>query len=283
MPLAARPRPLLAHTFLRGIGLLATWLIGTTLAATPASDHLTAGWRELNALSPQAAAAHFEAALRQQPGSRAAAYGLAMATLHQPPVTAARVRQAQSQFRALTQAPPDDPQAQAAYFQLGRIAELYAELVPGGDAATPYRALHALAPASFHGQYAWLRLAAIELTPWSGDPANLLPRLRSRVAEAESALSDPRLQRNFARLVAYLAHSYPDGEPLALQSAVAGTAIGYGRWDIQEEMLALVVRLAERAGDDELLAATIAVYVERFPRGPRRTVVELRRPTEGSP
>jgi hypothetical protein len=276
-------RPALDRLPRRGIGRFAAGLVGVILIAAPAAADLAAGWRELKALSPRAAAEHFNVVLRADPDDRAAAYGLALATLHQAPVTAARVRQARDRFHALTAAPADDTHALAARFQLGRIAELYAELVPGEDAAAYYRALHHLAPTSFHGQYAWLRLAAIELTPWSNAADELLPRLRERAAAAETALSDPRLQRNFARLVAFLAHPHPEGEPLALVAAVAGTALAYGRWDIQEEMLALVVRLAERAGDAELLDATIATYVDRFPRGPRRTVVELRRPAEGTP
>lgn len=275
----------LSFGFARGCRrvILGFAVTGTLLGSTPDFDPLVAGWKELHALSPRAAAEHFAVALRNQPGNRAAAYGLALSTLHQPPVSAASVREAQTRFRALTEATTDDAHAQAARFQLGRIAELYAEFVPGEDAAVHYRTLWRLAPESFHGQYAWLRLAAIELTPWSGDPVNLLPRLQARLPEAEAALQDPRLQRNFARLVAYLAHPHPDGELLALRAAVHGTAIGYARWDIQEEMLALVVRLAERAGDEALLSATIANYVERFPRGPRRTIVELRRPREVEP
>lgn len=257
-------------------GLLFAVLLPCAAAAkgaVGAAPELSSGWSALEKLDPSQALVHFAAAAADPALAREAAFGTAIATLHRPPPSGARTRQAVALLETVATGGATDELGLAARFQLARLAEF--EATPGSHevALARYRRLHADAPGHFYGQYAWLRIASLELVALTEETA-LLSAVRARAEASATVLTDPRLRRNFARLVAWLAHRHASGESLALAAAREGLALGYGRWDIEEEMLALVIRLAERAGEERLLRESVATYLERFPRGPRRTLVE---------
>lgn len=259
----------------RPLALLIAAALAVSVAAAESDNRVRTAWEELSLLNPDEAQKLFHAAVAQNPASREARFGEAIALLNAQPRTESKLATARELFSALQSENSTDDTGIAATYYLARLRQIHDYATDRTAAVLAYRALLAAHPGHPIAELAAPKLAILLLfddvpaATWESRAQEifaLLPQLRSPAAQRDTrlVLADAliKLHRDHARaypLLAYCLDANLIVRPQRLNLALLQAA-----------------ESARFLGRDDAAAAHYARYLDQFPRDIRSSEIRAR-------
>lgn len=245
-------------------------LLLTTLCCVPlgaADEDFTAVWRQVTAFFAKEAMWALEAlpATPEAATQRERDFCHAVILLDLPPLTEARLDEAETRLRRLMGDREDELSAAARYL-LARSQQLYRQRPDHGAAARLYRETMALPSGGDWAHLARVKLALLELyvLPAANPPARIATT-RTLLEETE----DPFTRRDLHRLIARATLFY-DLEPTgAFENLLAAEGIGGLQGEPHADQLVQLTELAWEFGHHEQAAHFHTRLVAEYPRDVR--------------